>query len=163
METRRTTMSRFIEIGNGVYVRASEVVSTELSGFTETKIRTKSGAHYIMSENACGLAAELECNSGPVIKADPGYSVACVYPPSEDNEQWETRLFPVVGWTTREYYDDFEHEAMFQSMPIVAGMNKLRNLWALVWPDGKVVESTGQEYESVKEWLKRNKRYVLNN
>jgi hypothetical protein len=138
-------------------------VSTEGSGFTKAKIRTKCAVNYVVPHDPCELAYELECNSGPVIKADPGYSVVCVYPPSEDNEQWETRLYPVVGWTTREYYDDFEHEVMFESMPIVAGVNELRNLWALVWPDGRVVESTGTEYESVKEWLKHNKRYVLNN
>lgn len=148
-------MVKFLEVDGGYFILSSEVVEIRSSDGHKNQVTTKRGHTYILRGYAGSIASEIECNSGPAVTAEFGYFVVCAYPPSEANEEWETRLFPIVGWTATEHdgEDDQDQEVLFQSFPIVSGVNDLRSDWAVVWPDGKVVEPLGDKFNSIEEWL----------
>ena len=144
-------MAKFIETKDGSFVVSSEIAEVQQVGRKCCSIRTKSGAHYSVPGCARDLAFELECGSGLTIAAQPGFFVIYAFPPIEEDDDWHTLLTPVVGWAAKQNPED--HGFLFDSVPILAGMNMRADLWGLVWPDGSVSIPMLMHSKSVEEWL----------
>ena len=49
--------------------------------------------------------------------------------------------------------EDHAYDALFRSVPIVAGKVEDTVAWDLVLPDGRVISQTGSVYKNIEEWF----------
>ena len=143
-------MSKFIKTEDGSFVLSSEIVRVRNHGDLVCTITTRSGEFYSVGQDSTYVTFVAEFNDSSVIPAHPGYSVIRATLSEEDNE-WQYQLFPVVGWSKLQI-DDHAHDALFRSAPIVAGVVKDTYAWDLVLPDGRVI-GTRSVYNNIEEWF----------
>ena len=146
-------MSSFIETNNGSFVASTDIVEVRKGGGKKTIVKTKHDEAYIIGVRAKELISKLEIESGPVIPAEAGYSVAFLCK-EEGDEEWRVTLSPVVGWSRIETK---ERIYVFESLPVIAGRIEHYLAWALVYPDGKVTTLSYSEYPNVEQWAKERK------
>jgi hypothetical protein len=155
-------MATFLEIRLGVYLVSSEVAEVIMTKDANTQVVTKGGHIFKTCLESCRVKQKVEKDTGATIPAKPGHSVVCAYPPSDDDEDWSIKTFPVIGWTAAEEETEYDRDTLFDSTPIVSGVNDLAYHWALVEPTGNVVERWGHEYKDIHEWLEHVKNEEFN-
>jgi hypothetical protein len=151
------TMSNFIETQDGSLILSSEIVKIQAGDDSYCTIVTRNGQMYLVDKSADWLLKNTNPDTVRGIPAEPGYFIVEAIPGEEDREgkvdddDWETRFTPVVGWSP---VQTDQSDYLFNSKPIIANQRSDIFSWALVWPDGKVVDpETGLKFESVEEWL----------
>ena len=148
-------MPKFIKTEDGTFVPSSEIVRVRNHGHLVCTITTRSGESYSVGHDSSYVTLVAEFNDGSVIPAHPGYSVIRATLSEEDNE-WQYELFPVVGWSKLPIDDD-AYDALFRSAPIVAGVVTDTYAWDLVLPDGRVIGATRSVYKNIEEWFDNRK------
>jgi hypothetical protein len=144
-------MSRFIEAKGGLFIASSEIVKIQADGECYCTIKTRNGKMYSVNKSAERATQDSTSYIVCGIPAEPGYFVVEAFPGDEDDDKWEARLIPVVGWCPVPNAYDFDH--FHESSPILAGLRMYSGEWALVWPDGKVTNTYARNFKSVQEWL----------
>ena len=144
-------MTRFIKSKSGVFIASSEIVKIRADGEKSCSIKTSGGKVYSINESVEKVAQSLTSYTICGIPAEPGYFVAEAIPGDEDDDKWEARLIPVVGWCPVPNAYDFHH--FYEFSPILAGLRTYQGEWALVWPDGRVTTTFARSFKSVQEWL----------
>ena len=144
-------MSKFIKTEDGSFVLSSEIVRVRNHGDLVCTITTRSGESYSVGHDSTYVTLIAEFNDSSVIPAHPGYSVIRATLSEEDGE-WRYELFPVVGWSKLQI-EDHAHDALFRSVPIVAGVVEDTYAWDLVLPDGRVISKTMSVYRNIEEWF----------
>ena len=143
-------MSKFIKTEDGSFVLSSEIVRVRNHGDLVCTITTRSGESYSVGQDSRYVTQVAEYD-GSIIPAHRGYSVIRAFFSVEDGE-WRYELFPVVGWS-RLQIEDHAYDALFRSVPIVAGKDEDTVAWDLVLPDGRVISKTMSVYRNIEEWF----------
>jgi hypothetical protein len=150
-------MSRFIETIDGSFVPLHEIVKIKPDGKKHCIIKTRSGKRYTVCDSAYELTKITTSDTVCGIPAQPGYFVVEAVFGEEGNDDFETKVTPVVGWLS---IDSGESVCIYESSPILAGLKSGLDPWALVWPDGRVAEPLGPNFQNVEKWLHHVKESV---
>jgi hypothetical protein len=152
-------MVKYIKTKEGTLVLSTEIVEVKKRGKKRCMITTKRRQVFTVHRRAKDLSLDLECASSFAIPAQPGFFVIYATPPLDDDDDWDVRLMPVVGWSSDQTSTDQGllspnvDRFLFESAPIVSRIEKLATDWALVFPDGRVVNQYNSVLKCSNEWL----------